>query len=195
MSSPSGVDVADAPSTDERFRVLFNAHHRELHAYCLRRLPTDDANEAASEIFLIAWRRAEDVPDGEAARLWLYGVARNVVRNRQRGGRRQLRLVAKSGATAMTPPDGPEVQVLRNEEHAEVVAAIGELREIDQEVVRLKIWEGLSNDAVGAILGISHRAVEARYTRAVRTLNKKLKSGAGAAPSGPFSAERGEAAI
>ena len=92
--------MASAPSTDERFQALFAAHHKELHAYCLRRLDVEDANEAASEIFLVAWRRSDKVPAGEEARLWLYGVARNVVRNWQRGGRRQLRLIAKSGAAS-----------------------------------------------------------------------------------------------
>lgn len=184
-----------APSTDERFRNLYAAHHKELHAYCLRRLPVEDANEAASEIFLVAWRRFEDVPKGDEALLWLYGVARNVVRNWQRSGRRQLRLVAKSGATLGTEVEGPEVHVVRNEEHQEVSEAIDTLRELDQEVVRLKIWEGLSNEAVGQVLGISDRAVEARYTRSIKKLHKTLKSSSPAAPSSPFSTERGEAAV
>ncbi len=187
--------VPGAPSTDQRFRTLFEAHHKELHAYCLRRLPIEDANEAASEIFLVAWRRPENVPDGDEALLWLYGVARNVVRNWQRGGRRQLRLVARSGAVATTIADGPEVHVLRREEHDEVLTAMESLRSDDRELVRLKIWEGLSNEAVGTILGITDRAVEGRYTRAIKKLSKKLKSGTLAAPSSPFSAERGEASL
>ena len=184
-----------APSADERFRSLYAAHHKELHAYCLRRLPVEDANEAASEIFLVTWRRLEDLPPGEDALLWLYGVARNVVRNWQRSGRRQLRLVAKSGSAMDTPVEGPEVHVVRTEEHQEVINAIDTLRELDQEVVRLKIWEGLSNEAAGHVLGISDRAVEARYTRSIKKLHKTLKGSAPAAPSSPFSAERGEAAV
>jgi RNA polymerase sigma-70 factor (ECF subfamily) len=187
--------VATAPSADERFRSLFNAHHRELHAYCLRRLPVEDANEAASEIFLVAWRRAQHVPAGDGARLWLYGVARNVVRNWERSGRRQLRLVAKSGTLAQPDVEGPDVHVLRNEEHQQVTAAITNLRDKDQEVVRLKIWEGLSNAQVGTILGMTDRAVEARYTRAIKKLHKHLKGSTAATPSSPFSAERGEAAL
>lgn len=187
--------MASAPSTDQRFRALFEAHHRELHAYCLRRLPVEDANEAASEIFLVAWRRAENVPADDEALLWLYGVARNIVRNWQRGGRRQLRLVARSGSMVAPDAEGPEVQVIRHEEHEEVLAAIATLRDDDQELVRLKIWEGLSNEAVGRILGVSDRGVEARYTRAIKKLHKTLKSGALAAPSSPFSPETGEAAL
>ena len=116
--------MARAPSTDDRFRALFDAHHRELHAYCLRRLPVEDANDAAAEIFLVAWRRPHDVPVGDAAGLWLYGVARNVVRNWQRGARRQLRLVAKAGSMPDASAEGPEVQIVRNEEQEEVHRAI-----------------------------------------------------------------------
>ena len=188
--------MATAPSTDERFRTLFDAHHRELHAYCLRRLPIDDANDAAAEIFLVAWRRPEKVPAGEEARLWLYGVARNVVRNWQRSDRRHLRLVARAGSMAPPIDDGPETLVVRNEERHEVHEAIATLRETDQEIVRMKVWEGLSNDDVGTILGISGRAVEGRYRRAIKKLSKQLKGGPPAAsPSSPFSSERGEAAL
>jgi RNA polymerase sigma-70 factor (ECF subfamily) len=186
--------LATAPSTNVRFRRLFEAHQRELHAYCLRRLPVEDANEATSEIFLVAWRRSEHVPRGDEARLWLYGVARNVVRNWERSGRRQLRLVAKTGTLATPEPEGPEVHVIRNEEHREVIEAISILGNTDQEVVRLKIWEGLSNREVGAVLGLTDRAVEARYTRAIKNLHKHLKRGNSAASSSPFSSERGEAA-
>jgi RNA polymerase sigma-70 factor (ECF subfamily) len=155
----------------------------------------EDANEAASEIFLVAWRRSENVPTGDDARLWLYGVARNVVRNWERGGRRRLRLVAKSGSLAPPETEGPEVHIIRNEEHQEVTAAIATLRDNDQEVVRLKIWEGLSNAQVGTVLGMTDRAVEARYTRAIKKLHQKLKGSTAATPSSPFSAERGEAAL
>jgi RNA polymerase sigma-70 factor (ECF subfamily) len=186
--------LTSVPSNDLRFRRIFDAHHRELHAYCLRRLPIEDADEATSEIFLVAWRRSGQLPTGEEARLWLYGVARNVVRNWERSGRRRLRLAAKSGSIAQPQPDGPEVHVIRKEEHREVVEAIATLNQRDQEVVTLKIWECLSNREVAAVLGLTDRAVEARYTRAIKKLSRYLKRGDTAATSSPFSPERGEAA-
>jgi len=187
--------VPGASNTTQPFRSLFDSHHKAIHAYCLRRLPVEDANEAASEVFLVALRKAEKIPADDEALLWLYGVARNVVRNWQRSGRRRLRLVAKNGSLAQPDAESPEMQVVRAEEHEEVLAAIDTLRRDDQELVRLKVWEGLSNDAVAAILGISPRAVEGRYTRAIKKLSKILKSGTDAATSSPFSTERGEAAL
>jgi len=187
--------VSSGSITTEQFEALFDTHHRALHAYCLRRLPVEDANEAASEIFLIAFRRSEQIPGGDEALPWLYGVARNVVRNWKRSGRRSLRLTARTGALASSPPDGPDAVVIRSEEHLEVLAAINSLRSADQELVRLKIWEDLPNDSVARILGITPRAVEGRYTRAIRKLSKALNGGQYAATSGPFSAEKGEATL
>ncbi len=186
--------MARIPSTDETFSSLFAAHHQELHAYCLRRLPVDDANDAAAEIFLTAWRRLKEIPSGDEARLWLYGVARNVVRNWTRSGRRRLRLVAKVGSLAPPRPEAPDIRVIRSEEHQEVIDAIANLRDSDQEVVRLKIWEGLSNAEVGVILDITDRAVEARYTRSIKKLHKLLAAPTATTTSSPFSSDREEAA-
>ncbi len=129
-------------TTDQQFSTLFDAHHRELHAYCLRRLPVDDANEAVSEIFLVALRRPEQVPADDERLLWLYGVARNVVRNHQRGLRRRANLIVKHRALPASEVDGPELHLVRSEEQRTVLSAIDTLRPIDQELVRLKCGKG-----------------------------------------------------
>jgi RNA polymerase sigma-70 factor (ECF subfamily) len=186
--------MPEASITDHRFRALFDSHHRALHAYCLRRLGVDDANEAVSEIFLVALRRPERIPSHDEALLWLYGVARNVVRNHQRGSRRRTALELRHGGLAAEQADGPEVLVIRNETEKEVLAAIETLRPDDQELVRLKVWEGLTNEAIGSILGITDRAVEGRYARALKKLSKALKSDTRPAWSSPPSTDQGEVA-
>lgn len=190
----SGVRVRAASTTDHRFRSLFDAHHRELHAYCLRRLPVEDANEAVSEVFLVALRRADRIPDKGEALLWLYGVARNVVRNHQRSNWRRSNLTLRHQSMAVPPEDGPEVLLVRSEDQRAVAEAIETLRPADQELIRLKIWEELSNGAVGAILGITERAVEGRYTRAIKKLSKTLDGGSRAADRSPSSSLKGEVA-
>ena len=180
-----------APSTNTRFQVLFDLHHKRVHAYCLRRLSVEDANEAASEVFVVAWRRESEVPAGDEALLWLYAVARNVVRNRLRSTQRQLRLKARSDSVAGVPADGPEAAMIRTEEHEEVLSAMRSLKPADRELLGLKVWEGLSNEAIGTILGVSHRAVEGRYARALRKLSRVLEREESATRHGPFS-QRGD---
>jgi len=156
---------------------VFDAHHDAIHRYCLRRLAPDDANDATAEVFMVAWRRVEDLPDRDESLLWLYGVARNVVRNQLRSGRRKVRLASRLSSIAGTPVDPPELQVVRHSEVVEVHEAVGRLRAKDQELVRLKAWEELSNQQIGQILGISDRAVEGRYARALTKLRKGLSAG------------------
>ena len=60
----------------------------------------------------------------------------------------------------------------------------------------MKIWEGLSDAQVGEVLGISGRAAEGRYARAMKKLARQLQGDLRAAStSSPFSSERGEAAL
>jgi RNA polymerase sigma-70 factor (ECF subfamily) len=162
------------PSSDLRFREIFDAHHDAIHRYTLRRLGVDDANEATAEVFLIMWRRLDKMPPGDAALLWLYGAAANVVRNHNRGNRRRLRLAAKLGSLGEPAPPEPEPLVIRHHQQVEVHEALQRLRSEDRELLRLKTWEGLTNRQVGTILGVSDRAVEGRYARALKRLAREL---------------------
>ena len=72
--------TADAGDRRERFERMYAANFGPLLGYALRRaLNTDDAADVVAETFLTAWRRLDDMPPGEEARLWLYGVARNML--------------------------------------------------------------------------------------------------------------------
>jgi Sigma-70 region 2 len=57
-----------------------------------------DAEDAVAEVFLIAWRRLEDVPAGDQARPWLYAAARRVLANQARAAVRRSRLTEKLSA-------------------------------------------------------------------------------------------------
>ena len=161
-------------NTDARFEALYRAHAREVHGYCLRRTSSEEAKDATSEVFIVAWRRFGDVPPGDEALPWLYGVARNVLTNRARSVRRRDRLAAKAAAHHDPTVQGPEPQIVRNEEHAEVLAALSKLPEKDQEVLRLVEWEGISRDRVAEMFFVSRSAIDKRIARAYKKMAKTL---------------------
>ena len=88
-----------------RFSDMYERNARDLLGYALRRSPdAEDAADVVAETFLIAWRRLGEVPAGDETRLWLYGTARHVLANRDRGERRRDRLTERLRAASDETP-------------------------------------------------------------------------------------------
>lgn len=167
--------IMAGPDQSTEFRRLFDDHRQSLDSYCRRRLPAERAEDAVADVFVVAWRRMDEIPaDGE--RPWLYGVARNVVRNHQREGRRWSRLGARLGGLASTTDGDVEIIVVRRAQDQMVLDALGTLRSTEQELLRLRAWEELSSAEIAIVLGISPEAVDMRLTRAKRRLASALRS-------------------
>jgi RNA polymerase sigma factor (sigma-70 family) len=143
---------------EERFNRLHERHFEVIRRYAFRRSPTL-ADDIASETFLVAWRRIDEVPDDE--RPWLFGVARRVRLNLERSSRRQHavseRLAgqpdASAAAGAETPGDA-------------VAAALTALSEPDREILLLHAWEELNRREISAVLNCSVANVSVRLHRA-----------------------------
>lgn len=93
----------------DRIEAVYDAYYPAIHQYAARRTSShDDTADVISETFLTAWRRIGDVPEGEEALLWLYGVARRVLDNQQRGASRRAvlteRLRAELAADRLVRP-------------------------------------------------------------------------------------------
>jgi DNA-directed RNA polymerase specialized sigma24 family protein len=68
------------PDARARFEALFRDTRRDLLAFTVRRSSNmEDAADVLAETYEIAWGRLDSVPQGETARLWLFGVARNLI--------------------------------------------------------------------------------------------------------------------
>jgi len=158
----------DEPAGHSRFHALFEAHHRAVFAYALRRTSSaTDAEEVAAETFAIAWRRRDDVPAGNEARPWLLGTARRVLANQRRGAERRARLTLRlrerrETASASSPGD------------TAVLEALAQLKPEDQELLRLVAWEELGNAEIAAVLGITANAVAIRLHRARARFAREL---------------------
>ena len=170
---------------DERLRRLYADHAPALLAYALRRdVAPEDAADLVSDVFLVAWRRIGDVPPGDEARLWLYGVARRTLANQRRGERRRgrlgeaLREHVRTLPDPMPPPPDPALH-----------AALAALPERDRSLLALIAWEGLSPAEAGAVLGLRPVTARVRLHRARARLRAALDTPA-ALPSRPEGALR-----
>jgi RNA polymerase sigma-70 factor (ECF subfamily) len=172
MPEPAG---SRSPVPGDRLESLFEAHHRALLAYAARRSPTlADAEDVVAEVFLVAWRRLSEVPAGEEARPWLFGVARNTIANQRRGFTRRLRLQARLEQTTERPMT--EVPV-PNSDAEPALEALSRLSASDQELLRLAAWEELSHAEIAEVMGISVNAVAIRLHRARARFEQALVKG------------------
>lgn len=148
-----------------RFDALFAAYSSDVVAYCSWRAGSpSDAQDAAADVFLTAWRRLDDIPEGDATRVWLYATARRVIANQRRSARRRVALherLAREPAVAQHP------SALGREE-ALVHHALGRLRPRDREVLLLAEWEGLEPAEIAAVLNCRPVTARGRLHRARR---------------------------
>ena len=167
------------------FRGVYSETYRPLLAYARRRVDHATADEVVADTFLTAWRRREDVPDG-SERLWLFGVARNMIRNATRSNRR--RQAAHDRLRIANPPEAIDSVADAADDRSTLLrTALGSLSEADREVLMLVAWEELSHAEIGQALGISANASAIRVHRARKRLAARLEhlehrdhSGAGA---------------
>ncbi len=62
---------------EQRFERLYRETSDDVLAYLVRRSRTmEDAADALAETYAAAWRKLDSLPDGNRARLWLFGAAR-----------------------------------------------------------------------------------------------------------------------
>lgn len=165
-----------ATARETRFDKLYRSYQRPVLAYLFRRADQDTALEVAADTFVVAWRRIEDIPEGDDARLWLYGVARRSLANHRRAGTRFTALTRKLAGVRDDSDPSPEAVVLRRAEDKEMLDAVAHLRPQDQELLRLATWEELPRTDIARMLGTTPHAVRQRLYRITRRLARDLRA-------------------
>lgn len=157
-------------SLEELFKEIYRRYYDELHAFCRRRVGDSDAEDAVAEIFGVVWRKLESSVI-EAERAWVFGIARNVVRNRWRAATRRRRLINRVGGIRQREGVDPSDEFAETgTRHTRVNEALRQLREGDREILIMSAWDDLSANEIAVILDISANAVHQRLHRAKKRL-------------------------
>jgi RNA polymerase sigma factor (sigma-70 family) len=159
------------PERRTSFEALFDAHHRAVRTYALRRGAGASADDVVAETFLVAWRRLEAI--GEDPLPWLFGVARRVLANERRGERRRLALFDRLLGVDGQP--SPEPTAVLDERLRGALAA---LSPAGREALPLVAWEGLSPERAARAAGCSAATFRVRLHRARRRVARTLGSDA-----------------
>ncbi|MFI8634281.1 RNA polymerase sigma factor [Microbacterium sp. NPDC077663] len=142
----------------------------DLLSYFQRRLLSGaDAAEAFGELMLIAWKSRRKIPDDPTqARMWLFGAARNVLRDARRALARRSAAVQRLAENMSTQPPA------QDESSADLRDAISRLAEDDAELIRLVYWDGFASREAAVLLGINPSTARSRLSRAREQLRDAL---------------------
>lgn len=160
--------------SDAQFQHMYVTHRDAVWRYVVRRTNRNSVDDVVAEVFTVAWRKLDRSPVVAEQLPLLYGISKNVVRNVNRSSTRRHRLWARAAAIPQLDAPAPDVQVVRNSEDVELLAAVARLRQVDQELLRLRTWEELSIKDIAVVVGMSPKTVESRLVRIRKNLARML---------------------
>jgi RNA polymerase sigma factor (sigma-70 family) len=133
-----------------------------------------DAEEAAQEGFVKAWRALARFRAGAPLRPWLLTIVANEARNRRRsaGRRAALELRVAQDESAGTSAEGV---ALERETRGALLDALGRMRPDDRLVLGCRYLLELSEAETAAALGVPAGTVKSRTSRALARLRGEVE--------------------
>jgi RNA polymerase sigma factor (sigma-70 family) len=137
-----------------------------------------EAEDAAQEALVKAWRALPRFRAGAPFRPWLLAIVANEARNRRRaaGRRTRLALRAVDEAAREPPAPSPEATALAGARRDELLAALGALDERDRAVLTCRYLLELSEAETAAALGCRRGTVKSRTSRALERLRIRIEA-------------------
>jgi RNA polymerase sigma-70 factor, ECF subfamily len=159
-----------SPSVERRvrFELLYAEHAPTVKAYVLRRAGTRSADDVVAEVFVVCWRRLDELPAEPLP--WLLGVARKVLSSWRRSEQRRARLSERLVETA-PPAEGPLGEV----GDRLLARALAQISDSDRELLLLIAWDGLTPTQAAVTLEIRPATARVRLLRARRRLAVALE--------------------
>ncbi len=151
-----------------RLEALFAAHATAVLTYAQRRVGSAMADDVLGDVFVVAWRRLDDVPSDPLP--WLLACARLVIANYARAERRRGRLLVRLAAE--TAPGEFLIELA----DGAVARALARLSERDRETLLLVAWDGLTAERAAVVTGCSPQAFRVRTHRARRRFARALQA-------------------
>jgi RNA polymerase sigma-70 factor (ECF subfamily) len=141
-----------------------------------------DAEDAAQEGFVKAYRALATFRPGAEPRPWLLRIVANEARNRVRssGRRHQLELRLTEGYRPGGAAPSPEAAAVAAEDTRHLLDLVNELSEEDRLVITSRYFLELSGEETADALGIPEGTVKSRLSRALGRLRVRFEEAAGA---------------
>jgi RNA polymerase sigma-70 factor (ECF subfamily) len=158
---------------EARFQQVYVEHADAVFTFVSRRLASGDAEDLVADVFVVAWRRREQLPADP--RGGLFGVARRLLSNSRRGEVRSAALFERLSREPVSAANTDEV-----ESRVSILSALETLDADDRDLLELLAWDGPTREQLAAVFGVNRGTIAVRIHRARR----KLAVALAARPSG-----------
>ena len=167
----------------EEFGQLFCKYYGKIYSICLSMLKNpDDAEEIASDTFVSAYLKLNQLSKPDKFFPWLKRIARNRSKDFLRSKRRETIALSHSVPTMqktthdfVLAQENPDILVLKQELIDAIMEAIESLPAKDREVIQARI-DGLNHSQISEKLSISISASMNRLYRAKKKIAAHVKN-------------------
>jgi len=162
---------------DFELERLYDEHAQALFAFLLNLTREEaDTHDLLQEVFIKLARQPELLRGVRDKRAFLIRLAHNAAIDlmRRRGTRQKYHNefgVEAEAASAFVPAGDPDEQAFRSA----LDEALGELPPEQRAVVHLKLWEGLTFEAIAETLEIPLNTAASRYRYGLDKLRERLR--------------------
>ncbi len=165
----------DRSQLDARFEELYRSTAQDLLAFLTRRTSDpEEATDLLAEVYIVAWRRLDKVPAGDGARLWLFGVARNMLmKSSQRRHSHQALVQQLTDELSRLPVFQP--QACDDDLSDRIHTSLANLPAKQREVLLLTAWEELKPREIAKVTGSTANLVRVRLHHARQRLARDLR--------------------
>ncbi|MGH7719307.1 MAG: RNA polymerase sigma factor [Gemmatimonadaceae bacterium] len=161
-------------SGDERAATLLVERHAPAVARFVSSLgERAEVDELVQDTFVRAFASLDGFRAESSLRTWLFTIARNLCRDRQRSARWRRREVSIEEHHAVIEHDALDGAVA-GEAEERMRNAVTTLSPMQREVFALRVGEGLSYKEIAAVLDTSEGAARVHYHNAMRAIKELL---------------------
>jgi RNA polymerase sigma-70 factor (ECF subfamily) len=153
---------------EEAFSHLVETYQSPVYNLCYRMLGDPvDAEDAAQETFLRAYKNIKRYDDQRSFSTWLLSIAAHYCIDQIR--RRRFATLSYDETPQLDPPDlnpGPEGSLVISEDQKRVQVLLARLNAQDRAAVVMRYWYEFSYEEIGEALSMTVSAVKSRLHRA-----------------------------
>ena len=176
MTTHDGEIIRRSLVQPAAFAELYDRHERVIFRYAARRIGASEADDIASETFLVAFTRRRDFTGSENARPWLLGIATTLMRHYTRTEAKAWRgmLASDLARTDIDQFEAADARLDAKRLARRLGKALARLPAGDRDTLLLHTFGDLDYEGISEALSIPVGTVRSRLNRVRRKLRAAI---------------------